>query len=363
MRGVPPPEAIRNGAPHMGEVHRRVPPGDRVRRRLEPFQPERPAEAPELRLGVCGQHHRRVGRLVGSRGRRAGEGRVADPRRRLAGAEEAVDGRRHHGERRRCHRHIDMPAPARRIPLDQRDADRREGGIARRRVGHREADLDGRVALAALGPHRTRHALHDMVVGRPPGPVRVAAVAGERAIDRAGVQLPRRVRPEAEPLHHAGAEVLRHHVCPGDQAQRRIAPLRPLQVERERALAGVDGEEGRAQPVPGAVRLAAHAPQLVATPRRLDLHDIRAQHRQLEGRQRPRDDMREVDDPEAVERQSFRHAGPPASVPHRRDFSPDDRRCPLAALRPPAARRFARDRWAGDRLPTEAARKTLCAMS
>ncbi|MNY49082.1 hypothetical protein D3C86_1844750 [compost metagenome] len=48
---------------------------------------------------------------------------------------------------------------------------------------------------------------------------------------------------KAEPLHHAGPEVLDQHIGAGHELAEHLLAARVLEVERDRALARVLGEE------------------------------------------------------------------------------------------------------------------------
>ena len=103
-----------------------------------------------------------------------------------------------------------------------------------------------------------------------------------RHIDQAGIALSQRGRPEPQPIHDAGREILYQHVAPFRQRSRDIHRLGQLQIEHDAAL-----------------RLAEHrvqfrcAPGIAATGR-LDLDHIGAHRRQVTRRRRSRDHPAEV---------------------------------------------------------------------
>ena len=74
----------------------------------------------------------------------------------------------------------------------------------------------------------------------------VGAVAGGGGIDQAGLARLQRLVAEAQLLHHAGAEILRHHVGGIDQAQRELAALGRLEVDGDAALVAVGAQVQRA---------------------------------------------------------------------------------------------------------------------
>src|SRR5690606_31872780 len=73
------------------------------------------------------------------------------------------------------------------------------------------------------------------------------AVAGERAVDEARVDLAQARPVDAETLGHAHGEVFDHHVRLLDETQEESAPLRRLQVESDRLLRTAPLEEGDAE--------------------------------------------------------------------------------------------------------------------
>ena len=121
-------------------------------------------------------------------------------------------------------------------------------------------------------------------------------VAGALRIDEARIDLVHRLDAEAEPLHDAGREILHQHVGALDHLDQQVAPLRVLQVERDRALVGVEHRERQR-------RAADHAtPAQVLAALRLDLDDVGAGLRHQEGRIGSVVDLREIDDVDAGER-------------------------------------------------------------
>ena len=108
-----------------------------------------------------------------------------------------------------------------------------------------------------------------------------------------------RLVAEAEPVHHAGPELLQHDVgALGEQRQHAIARGRVLEVGGDALLAAVEQREVDAL-LPPARLVAAH---LLALARPLDLEHLGAGLGQQQRGQRPRQQRREIEDADAVER-------------------------------------------------------------
>ena len=73
----------------------------------------------------------------------------------------------------------------------------------------------------------------------------VLAVAGDRAVDDAGVHLAHALVADAEAVEHAGAERLEHHVVVAHEPQQHLAAALALEVEADRALVAVQRQEQR----------------------------------------------------------------------------------------------------------------------
>ena len=69
------------------------------------------------------------------------------------------------------------------------------------------------------------------------------AVAADRTQDEARVRRDQRVPADAEPIHHAGSKTFDDDVRTGRHPQEGLATGRRLQVERERSLVAIHGEE------------------------------------------------------------------------------------------------------------------------
>ena len=135
-----------------------------------------------------------------------------------------------------------------------------------------------------------------------PGPVGVGsglAEAGERAMDEAGVARAQGRRVHAEPARGARPEALHDDVgARGERVDDRGGARRP-QVERQALLAEVE------RPVVDALARdeRRERAQRIAAARVLDLDHLGAELGQREGAHRARQQAREVEDGEAVERQ------------------------------------------------------------
>ena len=137
--------------------------------------------------------------------------------------------------------------------------------------------------------HRVVHAL--VCVG--PG----LAEAADRDVDDVRTELPHGVLAQAHALDRAGTEVLDEHVAARDQPPQRVETGRRLEVDRERALAAVRGEERRAR----ARAVRAQVAHEVAL-ERLHLDHVRALIREHHRRDRTRDHAGQVEDADAFER-------------------------------------------------------------
>ena len=128
--------------------------------------------------------------------------------------------------------------------------------------------------------------------------------AGQAHDDEPRVDGVERLGREVEPLEDAGPEALDERVGGLDQAEQGLAPLRVLEIERDRALVAADREP------PGRARAdeLAHRARGVAVAGALDLDHLGAEIRQVLADARARDDVRELDDPEVGEWEVVSHA-------------------------------------------------------
>ena len=103
---------------------------------------------------------------------------------------------------------------------------------------------------------------------------------GHAPIDQPRIPLQRHIRADTQALHHAWPESLQQPIRLLDQAQRRLDPLRLLQVNRDRPFASV-----------GQVRMP---PPRTLGP--VNSHDVRTKIGQQHPAERPRSDPRELHD-------------------------------------------------------------------
>ena len=148
------------------------------------------------------------------------------------------------------HRDVDAVTAAGALPLVQRSEDggaalqrRVDVGVAVRVVGVLAArrGLGAGVALAgvALGLGEAALRAHHRRVRATVHPRTGLAVAADAGEDQPRVAGPQDVPAEAQAVHHAGAEVLHHHVGNLHQPQHQVAPLLRVEVDADAALPGV----------------------------------------------------------------------------------------------------------------------------
>ena len=162
------------------------------------------------------------------------------------------------------------------------------GGDLTRRAG---------VVRPPLGGHQAGVALrHDVGAGAP-GLRPPVAEAGDRGVDQVGAERRQRLVVDPELARRLRAVVDHHHVEARQQAVDQRAPLRPGEIDDQAALAAVE----RLEVLPS-VRddRAGVAPRLPL--RRLDLHDVRAEVGEVEPGGGARDDLRELEHADAVQR-------------------------------------------------------------
>src|SRR5581483_674271 len=192
-------------------------------------------------------------------------------------------------------------------------------------VGDRHADARRLAGGVAGHVHDAGFALDDGVVSRQLRVRPRVTVAGDRAVDQAGVDRRRGGVAEPELREAAGPEVLDQHVSRRDQAAQRLGAVRRLEIDRDALLAAVQREEEAA--------LAADErrprARVVAVLGLLDLQHLGAPVAELHRAERTGDDPRQIDDLHAVEwqhcaRGSFNHitrAGPRAPYGSSRGFA------------------------------------------
>src|SRR6185437_180551 len=128
-----------------------------------------------------------------------------------------------------------------------------------------------------------------------------AAEAGDPAVDEARVDRGERLVAEPEAVHHPAPEVLPHHVGAGHQALDDLDRLPAAQVEGDRALVAVHGEERGGHLPLGPRAVGGRDARLVALVG-LDLDDVGAQEGQLVGAVGAGEVAGEVEDADAGER-------------------------------------------------------------
>src|SRR5262245_57497196 len=202
-------------------------------------------------------------------------------------------------DHRVLHRHLDLLALPGSVSLHERGEDADQAVHAGARVADRGPEVGGRSVGGAGHAHGPAHRLGDGLIAL------VVAIGARRAeaLD-AGEHQPRiqlaQHRPaEAETLDDAGTEVLQQHV--GRLQQRSedfLAPL-GLEVKREAALVGVEREIEQAVGVGAVLEDVARRVALV---RLLDLDHVGAQPGQHLAARRPGLIVREIHDPNALQR-------------------------------------------------------------
>ena len=190
--------------------------------------------------------------------------------------------------------------------VDERGADAAEGHERRREIGGGARHPRWGIAGVAGERHQAAHALGDGVVAGLLRERPRLAEARDRRVDDGGVGGADGCIAQAEPLGHAGQEVLDEHVGLAGQLEGQARALGLLEVHRDAALVAVHGGEGSAHPAGSPQRA-----QVVAPSRPLQLDHVGAEIAQQRRAVRPRDNTREVEDADPVE-----HGGPPI-VPRR----------------------------------------------
>ena len=131
----------------------------------------------------------------------------------------------------------------------------------------------------------------------------VLPVAGDRAVDEPRVLLAQPLVADPQPLHHAGAEALEQHVGLAHEPQQHLAPRVGLQVDADRALVAVERQEQRAARALLRPLVARRRPaHVVAEPRVLDLQHVGAEVGQQPRAEAARQQPREVEHADALER-------------------------------------------------------------
>src|SRR3954471_11286715 len=194
------------------------------------------------------------------------------------------------------HRDLDRDALICPTALDECGEDAAVRVHARGDVRDGDADLR-RLVLGAGDGDQAGLALDEQVVRLLVGIGAVAAVAGDRDVDEAGVDGSERFGAEPEPLGRARGEVLDEHVGPAHQGRNGRPAVLALEVERYRLLRPVEPDEVARQPADGLVVAAGE----IAGAGTLDLDHSGSEISQLTRRERRGDGLLEGDDEESVE--------------------------------------------------------------
>ncbi len=197
------------------------------------------------------------------------------------------------------HRHDHGLAPSRLLA----GVERRRHGIHRVQPGHPVRQRGGRIrrlrrAVALHEPGNAGGALDQVVVGRTRGvrPVLVEAAAAH--VDDAGIARAHRPVIQPQPGQRLRPHIADEHVAALGQPQRRLAPVRVLQVQRDALLARVRMQKD----VPHArVPHRSHVPHVVPLGR-LHLHHLRTQLREDLRGERPHDHRGEIEHPHPRQR-------------------------------------------------------------
>ena len=134
----------------------------------------------------------------------------------------------------------------------------------------------------AGGAHQAAHSLADDVIAAPAAVRPVVPEAGDTAVDNLGVNLLEGLIAQPQPLHHAGPEVLQHHIGLLHHLEEGLFPLRGLQIEGDTLLVAVEVHVVAALPVDHGGIL----PAVVPFAHRLNFNHIRShvgQHHPAEG--------------------------------------------------------------------------------
>jgi hypothetical protein len=215
-----------------------------------------------------------------------------------------------HGHQRRL-QHGDVDALA--LPRAGAPHQRRSYGKRRRQsadgVGDGIADPQRRARGVAGDAHDAGEALHDLVIGRIVPQRSVLPEAGNGAVDEAGLQLAQRVIAEPEPLHHSRPEILDDDIGGAQQAAEHLLAGLALEIDGDRTLAGVLGEERRPHQRLVEGGIGAELAREIAHAGRLHLDDLGAQQRELIGSERPCEHIGEIEDANAAEKPAHHPPG------------------------------------------------------
>src|SRR5207253_2403878 len=187
-------------------------------------------------------------------------------------------------------------------PIEERVADAERGEDSGRQVEERDAGPDRRAVGLSRDRHDSAERLHESLVPRAVLPRSRPAERGDGAVDETGVDRRQGVVAEAEALHGARPEILDEDVGALDEIPEDVGAFRGLQIEREIPLVAVDDEIRRR--LPALVRRPG--PRLVARAGVFHLDDVGPHVGQQHAAEGPREDTREIDDTDTVEREGSR---------------------------------------------------------
>ena len=219
-------------------------------------------------------------------------------------------------------------------------------------TGEQVADGDAdtlRVVRSRAGQrHQAALALGDLVVPRPAALGAVVAEPADREDHEPWIERVQPLDGKAEPVEHAGPEVLQQDVRPRHELFEQGTPVVGLEVGGHRLLVPVARQEiGADRPVRGVDEGRSPAAGVVAAVGRLDLHDTGAEVTEHHRGVRPGERPGEVDDEGAGQR-SGRAVGHGGKARPRR---PRDWGWRVAALSP-RSRQSARRRRPSRRRPS-----------
>lgn len=197
---------------------------------------------------------------------------------------------------------FDMAARAGHAAPHQCGKDPLRGGGARQHVGDRQAEGHRTLVLVAVQPHHAGTGLRQQILPGPLDPGAFLAIAADRGIDQARIDLAHRLKIEAQPLDDAGPKILDQHVGLGQQAAQRRKVGHVLEVDGKTFLGPVDGMEDGGIAADLGVAEIKPARQVTAI-RPLDLDDAGAEVEQPQRAVGSGQELAHVDDDEPGQRQ------------------------------------------------------------
>jgi len=203
------------------------------------------------------------------------------------------------------------PSDAGRVALVQ-GGDGTVGAVhACEQVTDRDPDAGGMLGVRTGQGHQAGLTLGDLVVAGSAALGPVMAEATDRQDHQGRVELVQPLDREPEPVHDARPEVLDQHVTLGGQPSQGGHPVLALEVEGDRLLVAVAGQEVRRDRVfLGPDERGSPAAGVIATAGALDLDDARTHVAQHHGGVRAGQGSRQVDDDDVVQRtDGFCHPG------------------------------------------------------